>query len=60
LRFNDWFALLPVAAYAFQGLVTVVVGVAIDQRAIALVTFFAMGAFLFNALTRIFTSGGQR
>ncbi len=53
IQFNDRFALLPLVVYAFQGLVTIIVGIAADQRAPALITFFAMGAFVFVAVTRL-------
>ncbi len=39
------------AMLVFLG-ITFVVNISIDQRAIALITFFSMGAFLFVALTR--------
>ncbi len=58
-QFGDAFAYLPVIAYALQGSATLIVGVAADQRAPALITFFAMGAFLFAAITRIAQIRGQ-
>ncbi|MBI5651316.1 MAG: carotenoid biosynthesis protein [Chloroflexi bacterium] len=53
LKFDNAFALLPVAAYAIQGASTVAIGVMNNQPEPSLVAFFAMGAFLFSAITRV-------
>ncbi|MBI5034598.1 MAG: carotenoid biosynthesis protein [Chloroflexi bacterium] len=52
-QFDNRYAWLPVAAYAVQGLATIIVGITAEQSAPALVTFFGMGAFLFSAITQI-------
>lgn len=51
-RLNS-FALLPIATYALQGIVTIIPASVSDLRAPAMITFFAMGAFLFAAITRL-------
>jgi len=52
-QFDEPFALLPIAAYAAQGLATIVTDAAIGMRAPALIAFFAMGAFLLSAVSRL-------
>ena len=59
-RFDQTFPLLPIAAYAVQGMATIIAAIVAEQRAPAMVTFFAMGAFLFTALTQILFPGDQR
>lgn len=58
-QFDQTFPRLPIAAYAVQGTATIIAAIVAEQRAPAMITFFAMGAFLFTALTRI-TFGDQR
>jgi putative membrane protein len=53
IKFDSAFALLPVAAYAIQGASTIAIGMMNNQQGPALVAFFAMGAFLFSAMTRV-------
>ena len=59
-EFDNTFALLPLATYALQGIATIIAADALNQRAPAMITFFAMGAFLFAAITRILPPGDQR
>lgn len=55
-QLKDRFALMPIAAYAVEGSATIIAGSVTNQPGPALVTFFAMGAFLFAAITRIIAS----
>lgn len=60
LKFDNNFARLSIAAYAVQGTATVIAGSAQGQSAPALVTFFAMGAFLLVAITRVVSMRGEQ
>jgi putative membrane protein len=59
IQFTEPFARLAVIAYGVQGTATVIASAAGNQRAVAMITFFAMGSFFLMALSRILATRGK-